>query len=58
MKIVSVGRAGSDVGITVDVLKEDVVAKLNTTGIVLLKPYKRSGPAFQWIPIEGFVPIK
>lgn len=55
IRVTSLDRIGSDISISVDPLKEDITIKIDTTSVSLLKPYKRSGVAFQWIPVEGFV---
>ncbi len=55
IKVKSLDQLGSDVVVTIEVLKEDTTVELDVTGIVRLTPYKRSGLAFRWVAIEGFV---
>lgn len=56
IKIIEVREAGRVMVVIVEPLEQDIVGKIHTTGIVLLRPWMLSGsPDFTWIPMQGFV---
>jgi len=56
IRVVGVQSSGQMMVMVIEPLGEDVVGKIHTTGIVLLRPWMLGGgPGFTWVPIQGFV---